>query len=210
MCEKEVCDIYGKPYYAKAVSNPWDDGTKDMYRHRVLFNGWATQQPTSDRFFNALAERCQAWPNNWQVWKNDTADGDSATYADFGLPSTQKEKIKEKIFPIGEVRDFCWCIPYAIFDASVGLETSVTGFCSPQTKFPGNTDEFQPAKRGLGNLERHEGPGMFRHVTGTVEEVKARKAKREAERELQREVERIERIKREVSAYENLDEEEEF
>lgn len=99
--------------------------------------------------------------------------------ADFGLSSWSKKSLSPGIFDVGPETDLCWCIPYAIFDASVGLLTSVTGFCQAQTTFPG-TAEFAPArKRGL---EFHEGPGLLREVTGSVEEVRQKRRVREEKR----------------------------
>lgn len=99
--------------------------------------------------------------------------------ADFGLSSYSKKSISPLIIDVGAETDLCWCIPYAIFDASVGLAMSVTGFCQKQTTFPA-TAEFAPArKRGL---EFHEGPGLLREVTGSVEEVRRKRAVREEKR----------------------------
>lgn len=191
VCESEVCDIYDDPYYVKAVSNPWQDGTQSMLRHRVVFEGWAAEAGAV-RFFNALHDRCQAWPYNWQVYKNGTA-----TVADFGLRSFAKKSFAPTIFDVGGETDLCWCIPYAIFDASVGLEMPVTGFCEAKTTFPG-TAEFAPArKRGL---EFHEGPGLFREVTGTVEEVRQKRKVREAKRAVEMRKRELEEMGREQIA----------
>lgn len=176
-CETEVCDIYDNPYYVKSVSNPWQDGQERMLRHRVVFEGWSIEAGAV-RFFNALHDRCQFWPYNWQVYKNGTQ-----TVADFGLSSWSKSKVAPGIFDVGSETDLCWCIPYAIFDASVGLLTSVTGFCQAKTTFPGAA-EFAPArKRGL---EFHEGPGMLREVTGSVEEVRQKRKVREEKRAVEK------------------------
>lgn len=172
----------------KAVSNPWQDGNIGLLRHRVVFEGWATQ-PGAVVFFNALHDRCQYWPNNWQVYLNG-----SQTVADFGLSAYSKKSIDPGIFDVGSETDLCWCIPYAIFDASVGLQTSVTGFCEAKTTFPG-TAEFAPArKRGL---ETHEGPGMMREVTGSVEEVKRKRAIREEKRAVEKRKRELESVGRE-------------
>lgn len=188
ICESEVCDIYGDPYYVKSVAYPWQDGKQGMLRHRVVFEGWASD-PGAGRFFQALHDRCQFWPYNWQVYKNGTQ-----TVADFGLSSYSKKSITPLIIDVGAETDLCWCIPYAIFDASVGLMGSVTGFCQKQTTFPG-TAEFAPVrKRGL---EFHEGPGMMREVTGSVEEVRRKRAVREEKRAGEKRKRELEELARE-------------
>ncbi len=71
---------------------------------------------------------------------------------------------------------------------------SVTGFCQKQTTFPG-TAEFAPVrKRGL---EFHEGPGMMREVTGSVEEVRRKRAVREEKRAGEKRKRELEELARE-------------
>jgi len=190
-CESEVCNIFDNPYYVKTVADPWQDGTQGMLRHRVVFQGWSTETGAV-RFFNALHDRCQFWPYNWQVYKNGTQ-----TVVDFGLSSYSKKSIDPGIFNVGSETDLCWCIPYAIFDASVGLLASVTGFCKKGTTFPG-TAEFAPArKRGL---EFHEGPGLLREVRGSVEEVRVKRKAREEKRAVEKRKREVESVGREQIA----------
>ena len=180
-CQTYECNIKGEPYYAEAPQNPWQDGTQNMLRHRVIFEGWDSDAG-SLRFFNALHDRCQQWPYNWQVYKNG-----SQTVADFGLPSWGKYAPKPEIFDTGDVRDYCWCIAYALFDASVGITLPISTFCPASTVFP-NTSEFAPArKRGL----ELDGPGLLK----SVDKVLAKRALMDAEakKDVIREVAGVER-----------------
>ena len=157
-CATQPCNIYGEPYYVESPNNPWQDGTDHMLRHRVIFQGWDPEAGAL-RFFNALHDRCQQWPYNWQVYKNG-----SQSVADFGLPSWQKTAPQPAIFDPGTVTDYCWCIAYALYDASVGITLPVSTFCLPNTQFP-STAEFAPArKRGL----ELEGPGLFKSVDKVI------------------------------------------
>lgn len=125
-----------------------------MLRHRVLFEGWGNDAG-SNIFFNALHDRCQYWPDNWQFYKNGTQ-----SVADFNLPSYSKNPGNSGIVDVGNVSDLCWCIPYAIFDASVGLGTNVNYFCEPSTVFPTTAEMAPVRKRGV----IQEGIGMMREV----------------------------------------------
>lgn len=75
--------------------------------------------------------------------------------------------------------DMCWCLPYALFDAGVGIMAAVNAFCDSLIVFK-QTQEFKPVlKRG-----EHIGHSIFREVRGTPEESMkerdARMVKREA------------------------------
>ena len=171
VCDTEPCNIFGDPYYASSPQNPWQDGTSHMLRHRVLFEGWDPEAGALT-FFNALHDRCQQWPYNWQVYKNG-----SQSVADFGLPSWQKAPPKPAIFDTGDVTDYCWCISYALFDASVGISLPVNAFCLASTQFP-STNEFAPArKRGL----EIDAPSLFKSVDKVIAKrsLEAAKAKRD-------------------------------
>ena len=142
-----------------------------MLRYRVGFEGWDPEAGAL-RFFNALHDRCQQWPENWQVYKNG-----STSIADFGLPSWSKRAPHPGIFDPGNTSDLCWCIVYALYDASVGITLPVNTFCMARTEFP-STAEFAPArKRGL-DLE---GPGMLKSVEKMIAKraLEAEKVKRD-------------------------------
>ncbi len=180
-CDTQPCNIYGEPYYAESPQNPWQDGTDQMLRHRVIFEGWDTEAGAL-RFFNALHDRCQQWPYNWQVYKNG-----SQSVADFGLPSWGKYAPKPGIFDTGDVRDYCWCIAYAVFEASVGAVLPVHSFCPAGTTFPSDS-EFAPArKRGL----ELDGPGLLKSVDKVIAKRAAIEAK--AKRGLLQDVADVER-----------------
>ena len=126
-----------------------------MLRHRVIFEGWDKSDGALS-FFRSLRERCQQWPDNWQVYKNG-----SQTVADLGLPSWEKTAARPGYFDPGNVSDYCWCIAYALYDASAGLEVPVKSFCLNEYQFP-SADEFAPVrKREVGG---QEGPGLFKSL----------------------------------------------
>ena len=110
-CDTEVCDIYDNPYYAQSPIAPWAEGGKNMMRHRVVYEGWS-EDSGSTRLFNSIEDRCGPLPGNFQVYMNGTH-----RVADFDLQGPQN--------------DLCWCIPDAIFDASVGIVLARDAFCSP-------------------------------------------------------------------------------
>lgn len=60
-----------------------------------------------------------------------------------------------------EPSDVCWCIPYAIFDASVGIQMALNAFCDSTIVFSG-TQEFSPAKKT--RKRGYEGASMFKSV----------------------------------------------
>ncbi|KAK4694720.1 hypothetical protein P7C71_g2905, partial [Lecanoromycetidae sp. Uapishka_2] len=159
-CDTEVCDIFDNPYYSESPTAPWADGEKNMVRHRIQFEGWS-EEPGSTRLFNALHDRCGFWPYNWQVYKNTTVGANNATFADFGLPNGKPLPPSLFADTATEPNDVCWCIPYAIFDASVGIQMAVNAFCDGSTQFSG-TQEFyknkKTKKRGF------EGFSMFKSV----------------------------------------------
>lgn len=158
-CDTEVCDIYDNPYYASSPAAPWDEGTKNMARHRVIYEGWS-EEPGSIRFFNALHDRCGFWPNNWQVYKNGTAPSTNETIADFGLPKGRTlppSLFVDQTMP----SDVCWCIPYAIFEASVGIQMALNAFCDSTIVFS-SVHEFTPAKKT--RKRGFEGKAMFKSV----------------------------------------------
>lgn len=180
-CANQPCNIYGEPYYAQSPRNPWQDGKKDMLRHRVIFEGW-NPEAGALRFFNALHNRCQQWPHNWQVYKNG-----SQSVADFGLPNWQKHAPRPHIFDPGEVRDYCWCISYALYEASVGIALPVNVFCPANIQFP-STVEFAPVrKRGV----ELDGPGLFKSVDKVIARRSAMEAK--AKRDLIQDIAGVQR-----------------
>ena len=109
-CDTEVCDIYGNPYYATSPVGPWPEGGKTSLRHRVAYEGWS-EAPNDQRLPNSIEDRCGQLGGNYQAYKNGTQN-----IADFDLPS-----------------DLCWCIPAAIFDASVGIQLPDDTFCPSGT-----------------------------------------------------------------------------
>ena len=106
MCETEVCDIYGNPYYATVPNGPWPEGGKDSLRHRVIYEGWS-QGADSQRLPNSIEDRCGRPGGNYQAYMNGTQN-----VADFDLP-----------------KNLCWCVKDAIFDASVGIQLTDDLFC---------------------------------------------------------------------------------
>ena len=106
-CATEVCDIYDNPYYATSPTTPWPEGGKDSLRHRIVYEGW-NEAPNDQRLWNSIEDRCGRLAGNPQNYSNGTQQ-----VADFDLPS-----------------NLCWCIPGAIFDASVGIQFPDDTFCS--------------------------------------------------------------------------------
>jgi len=125
-----------------------------MMRHRVIYEGWS-QEDRSTRFFNALHDRCGFWPYNWQSYKNGTE-----TVADFGLPAGKS--LPPSLFvDQTEPSDVCWCIPFAIFDASVGITMALNAFCDSTIVFS-SVHEFSPARKT--RKRGYEGAAMFKGV----------------------------------------------
>ncbi|KAL6720059.1 hypothetical protein ACLMJK_001980 [Lecanora helva] len=180
-CQTQPCNIYGVPYFADSPRNPWEYGQAHMLRHRVTFEGWDPEDGAV-RFFNSLHDRCQQWPDNWQVYKNG-----SESVADFNLISWEKSPARPAIFDNGFVTDYCWCISYALFDASVGIALPVNAFCLAGTQFP-STAEFAGAKKR--GLELDE-PGLFASVDKLIAKREAMAAK--AKRDLIQDISGVER-----------------
>lgn len=109
-CDTEVCDIYDNPYYATSPVGPWPEGGKNSLRHRIVYEGWS-EASDSQRLPNSIEDRCGVSGGNYQAYMNGTQN-----VADFDLPS-----------------DLCWCIPDAIFDASVGIQLPDDTFCPAGT-----------------------------------------------------------------------------
>ena len=110
-CDNEArdCDIYDNPYYAESPHDPWPEGGNNMLRHRIVYEGWS-EDTGSTRLYNGLYDRCGVNPSNFQAYMNGTQ-----RVADFDLQ--------------GPKNDLCWCIPDAIFDASVGITLDRNAFC---------------------------------------------------------------------------------
>lgn len=127
-CETEVCDIYDHPYYAHSPVAPWQDGKEDnRRRHRIIYEGWS-ESKDSNELFNSLSDRCGVYPGNWQAYLNGTGP---QRIADFDLPY--------------HPNDLCTCIPWAIYDASVGIEMPLNAFCGTTVPYGGNA-EFKPVR----------------------------------------------------------------
>ena len=125
-CDTEVCNIFGNPYYARSPVAPWPE-KKGMMRHRIVYEGWS-EDTGSTRLFHSLHDRCGVYPDNFQAYLNGTGP---QRVADFNLPYGKE--------------DLCWCIPDAIFDASVGITMPRNSFCGTTvlTDAQGN-NEFVP------------------------------------------------------------------
>ena len=96
------------------------------------------------------------------MYKN-TSDPSNATIADFNLPDGKR--LPPSLFvDQTQPSDVCWCIPYAIFDASVGIEMAVNAFCTNTIVFS-STHEFGPVKKIKRTARRgYEGQSMFKSV----------------------------------------------
>ncbi|KAL8792902.1 MAG: hypothetical protein Q9195_004479 [Heterodermia aff. obscurata] len=128
-CETEVCDIYDNPYYAHSPIDPWQDDPKNnnLRRHRVLYEGWSDDEKAT-ALFNSIYDRCGVYPGNFQAYLNGSGP---QHIADFDLPY--------------KPTDLCGCIPWAIFDASVGIEMPLGSFCGA-TVPEGGGPEFVPIR----------------------------------------------------------------
>jgi hypothetical protein len=128
-CDTEVCDIYDNPYYAHSPVAPWADANdpKNFLRHRIVYEGWS-KDAGSPRLLQALRDRCGVEIHNWKAYKNDTGP---QLIADISLTTHRG--------------DHCWCIPDAVYDASVGIVMPRNSFCGsyPLTDLQGNA-EFVP------------------------------------------------------------------
>ena len=126
-CEIEDCDIFDNPYYATAPVPPWPEGGKNSLRFRIVFEGWS-EGSGSQRLPNSIEDRCGRPGGNYQAYKNGTQN-----VADFDLPS-----------------QLCWCIPDAIYDASVGIQLPADTFCPPGTTLaPGQEVNRIELKRSM-------------------------------------------------------------
>lgn len=148
-CDTEVCDIYDNPYYATSPVGPWPEGGKNSLRHRIVYEGWS-EAPNSQRLPNSIEDRCGVSGGNYQAYMNGTQN-----VADFDLPS-----------------DLCWCIPDAIFDASVGIQLPDDTFCPAGTTLQPGQEVNRIELRRL--MER----GLkMRDPTRTVERDESREVK---------------------------------
>lgn len=125
--EDKVCDIFGKPYYALSPVEPWQDDPKkgNVRRHRIQYEGWSDDED-STALRTSLGVRCGVDPGNFQAYMNGT---EPQRLADFDLPY--------------KPNDLCACIPWAIFDASGGIEMPMNSFCGLTVPEGGNA-EFVP------------------------------------------------------------------
>ena len=131
-CDTEVCDIYDNPYYAQSPIAPFPDpkASNKLMRHRILYEGWADDEGAT-RLFNSLHDRCGVWPDNFQAY-NGTG---TQLVADLNLPYSPN--------------DLCWCIPDAIFDASVGITLPRNAFCGSTVLTEGQkNNEFVTVDNG--------------------------------------------------------------
>ena len=108
-CDNEVCDIYDNPYYAHSPVAPWPE-EKNMMRHRIAYEGWS-EDDRSTRLFDSIYDRCGVYADNFQPYMGQGKQ----RIADFNLPYGRQ--------------DLCWCIPDAVFDASVGIVMPRNAFC---------------------------------------------------------------------------------
>ncbi|KAI4125484.1 MAG: hypothetical protein LQ338_004210 [Usnochroma carphineum] len=148
-CDTEVCDIYDHPYFARQGKPNWVE-TKGTTRHQVEWEGFA-DDGRATALFKALRDRCHVIPGNFQPYKV----GDTHV-ADFDLPSTERN-------------DLCFCIPDAIYDASVGITIDRMTWCEGARTL-GSPVEFHPVGVPIGGgadgeLRRRERSlGPFREV----------------------------------------------
>ncbi|KAL8968696.1 MAG: hypothetical protein Q9197_004745 [Variospora fuerteventurae] len=138
-CQKEVCNIYDEPYYARPGTDKqnWIEQPGVM-RHRVEFDGFAKDDGAT-ALHQALIKRCHAHPDNFQSYK-----AGETRIVDFGLRSTAKS-------------DLCFCIPDAIFDASAGITIDRMTWCkdskpraSPRIFNFVDKTELKKSKRSIG------------------------------------------------------------
>ncbi|KAI4136716.1 MAG: hypothetical protein L6R39_007649 [Caloplaca ligustica] len=128
-CDTEVCDIYDHPYFARKGKANWVE-TRGTVRHQVLWEGFSDDVGAT-ALLTALKSRCHVDPGNFQPYMS----GDTHV-ADFELPSNDNN-------------DLCFCIPDAIYDASVGITLDRLTWCEGATT-KGSPEEFHPVGGNAG------------------------------------------------------------
>ena len=125
-CASDICNIFDAPYYAHSPVGPWPEGGANTLRHRIVYEGWSVDGG-STRLFNSLYDRCGVYPGNFQAYMNGTQ-----RVADLNLQ--------------GPHHDLCWCVPEAVWDASVGIVVEPGAFCSSGTLLAGAVGGFLVVK----------------------------------------------------------------
>lgn len=148
-CEKEVCDPYDHPYYARIGTDKqnWVEAPGTI-THRLEFSGFAEDERAT-ALSDALTKRCHVKPRKFTPFRRE-----DTFVADISLPSNPKLNL-------------CDCIPDAIYDASAGITLPSKTWCTGAAPNAKPNPGVRPTFESVDNDElrkRERSFGLFNEV----------------------------------------------